>query len=253
MPSYNASSLVLHRSDLGENDRLLTLFTREKGKLNAVAKGARRGVSRLSGATELFVLAKLQLAVGRSLDIVMQCEIEKSFTALRMDLQKLARATYFCELLDRFTGDRDAVSSPELFDLTVAALLLLERASEYPDAVVHAYELQLLSALGYAPVLDRCVACGNLVSGQGIGFSPALGGLICTQDRSRVDDAVGVSRESVQMLRVLESGEPAEVLRLAPAAASAAEMAKALGRFVRSRSDRNLKSADFLDQIRAAG
>src|SRR5258707_7868292 len=117
MPSYNARALVLHRSDLGENDRILTLYTREKGKLNAVARGARRGVSRLSGATELFILEKLQIAAGRNLDIIMQCEIEMSFSGLRTDLQKLARATYFCELLDRFTGDRDAASSPELFDL----------------------------------------------------------------------------------------------------------------------------------------
>jgi len=253
MPSYNARALVLHRTDLGENDRLLTLYTHDKGKLNAVARGARRAVSRLSGATELFVLAKLQLAVGRNLDIIMQCEMETSFAALRTDLQKLARATYFCELLDRFTGERDAVASPELFDLTVAALLLLERTNEYPDAVVHAYELHLLSALGYAPVLDRCVACGGAISAQGTGFSPSLGGLVCTLDRSRVGDAMSISADSVRTLRQLEIGDPADVLNLTPSAATVSEIARALGRFVRARADRNLKSADFLDQIRGAG
>lgn len=252
MPSYNATSLVLHRSDLGENDRLLTLYTREKGKLRAVAKGARRGSSRLTGATELFIQAKLQLAVGRSLDIVMQCEIEMSFSALRTDLQRLARATYFCELLDRFTGDRDAAASPELFDLTIGALLLLQRTREYPDAVVHAFELQLLSALGYAPVLDRCVACGSAISGQGAGFSATLGGLVCSQDRSHVNDAFGISRDTIQALRQLEMADPVAILDVAPAAATASEIARTLGRFVRSRSDRNIKSADFLDQIRAS-
>src|SRR4051794_38220017 len=98
MPSYNATTLVLHRMDLGENDRVLTLFTREKGKLSAVAKGARRGGSRMSGATELFVQARMQLGVGRTFDIVTQCEIQRSFSGLRIDLQRLARATYFREL-----------------------------------------------------------------------------------------------------------------------------------------------------------
>ena len=126
MPSYNATGLILHRIDLGENDRILTVFTREKGKISAVAKGARRSSSRFSGATELFMQARLQLGVGRTLDVVSQCEIQNSFVALRSDLQRLVRATYFCELLDRFTGDRDESSSQELFDLTVGALLHLE-------------------------------------------------------------------------------------------------------------------------------
>ncbi|HLJ56044.1 MAG TPA: DNA repair protein RecO, partial [Chthonomonadaceae bacterium] len=83
MPSYNASGIVVHRTDLGEHDRILTLFTRDKGKLSAVAKGSRRAASRLSGATELFVHARMQLAVGKTLDIVTQCEIQQSFSGLR--------------------------------------------------------------------------------------------------------------------------------------------------------------------------
>src|SRR5579862_3611183 len=99
MPTYTADSLVLHRLNLGENDRILTLYTREHGKLSAVAKGARRATSRLVGATELFTQARVLLATGRSLDILTQCEIRASFPALRNDLERLARATYLCELL----------------------------------------------------------------------------------------------------------------------------------------------------------
>jgi DNA repair protein RecO (recombination protein O) len=252
MPSYNATGLVLHRIDLGENDRILTLFTRERGKLSAVAKGARRPKSRLSGATELFIQARLHLAVGRTLDIVTQCEIEASFGALRTDLQRLIRATYFCELLDRFTGDRDEASSQELFDLTVGALLLLQRAEVYPDSVVHAYELQLLATLGYAPVLDRCVLCGGEAGPRGIGFSAALGGLVCGADRPRGGDAVPLSQESVQLLRTLQTGDPDTILALRPAPRTAAEIARALRWFVRFRTERTLKTADFLDQLRAS-
>src|SRR5579871_4481700 len=132
MPSYTAAGLVLRRINLGETDKILTLYTREHGKLSAVAKGARRAGSRLSGATELFTYSR----------------------------NLLARATYLCELLDRLTLERDATMSEELCDLTLSALYLLKRAQDYPDGVVHAYELRLLAALGYAPVLDRCVRCG---------------------------------------------------------------------------------------------
>ncbi len=161
MPVYTATGLVLHRINLGETDKILTLYTRERGKLSAVAKGARRVTSRFSGATELFTVSRLLLATGKSLDIVTQCEIAESFPGLRADLPRLVRATYFCELLDRLTLEHDATASEELFDLTVSALYLLERAEAYPDSIVHSYEMRLMAALGYAPVLDHCVVCGN--------------------------------------------------------------------------------------------
>lgn len=253
MASYNATSLVLHRTDLGENDRILTLFTREKGKLSAVAKGSRRPASRLSGATELFIQSRMQLAEARTLDIVTQCEIQQSFTILRTDLQRLARATYFCELLDRFTSDRDEASSEEIFDLTVAALLLLQRAdSAYPDGVVHAYELQLLALMGYAPSLENCVVCGAPIVWRGAGFSPSLGGVVCSTDRVRANDTVALSQEGTAALQQLRSADPDAILALRPNARTAAEVARALRWFVRYRSERTLKTADFLDHLRGA-
>lgn len=252
MASYNATSLVLHRTDLGEHDRILTLYTREKGKLSAVAKGSRRAASRLSGATELFIEARMQLAEGRSLDIVTQCEIQQSFSGLRTDLQRLARATYFCELLDRFTGDRDEASSEELFDLTVGALHLLQRSEGYHDGVVHAYELQLLATLGYAPVLDRCVVCGGPSGQRGGGFSPALGGAVCPADRSRASDVVVLTPEAAEMLLRIQTADMAVILALRPPARTAADAARALRWFVRFRAERALKTADFLDQLRSS-
>jgi DNA repair protein RecO (recombination protein O) len=252
MPAYKADGLVLHRINLGENDKILTLYTREHGKLSAVAKGARRVTSRISGATELFTQSRLLLATGKSLDIVTQCEIRESFPALRTDLALLARATYCCELLDRLTMERDATASEELFDLTISAFYLLQRATAFPDSIVHSYELHLLAALGYAPVLDRCVRCGGLLERRQIGFSPTLGGTLCSADRHRTEDALPLSPEALAMLQQLATAAPEMLLSLHPAPKTAAEIAKVLRWYVRYRAERDLKSADFLDQLRAA-
>ncbi|HLV79856.1 MAG TPA: DNA repair protein RecO [Chthonomonadaceae bacterium] len=252
MPTYPATGLVLHRLNLGETDKILTLYTREHGKLSAVAKGARKPASRLSGATELFTLSRFLLATGKSLDIVTQCEIQESFPSLRSDLARLARATYLCELLDRLTIERDATSSAELCDLTVWALTLLQRAGAYPDGIVHSYELRLLAALGYAPALDRCVRCGQPLERRTVGFSPSLGGTLCSADRYRVEDALPLSAEAVHLLQTLFSAEPETVLALHPSPRTAAEVDRALRWYVRYRAERDLKSADFLDQLRAA-
>src|SRR5579862_2141676 len=107
MPLYKSTAIVLHRTNLGETDRILTLLGRETGKLNAVAKGARGPKSRLSGVSELFTHSRILLAAGRNLDIVSQGEIRESFPALRTDLALMARATYLCELTDRLTEERE--------------------------------------------------------------------------------------------------------------------------------------------------
>lgn len=252
MPNYTANGLVIHRLNLGETDKILTLYTREHGKLSAVAKGARRASSRLSGATELFTSSRLLLATGRTLDIVSQCEIRDSFPGLRSDLQKLARATYFCELLDRMTIERDATTSEELYDLTLSALSLLQQASGYLDGVVHAYELHLLEVQGYAPILTHCAKCGEPLERRQVGFSPSLGGALCNADRYRADDALPLSHDSLALLQQCQAAETDILLNLHPTAKVAAEAAKALRWYVRFRVERDLKSADFLDQLRAS-
>ena len=252
MPSYSANGLVLHRINLGETDKIVTLYTRELGKISAVAKGARKGNSRLSGATELFTLSRFLLGTGKSLDIVQQCEISAAFSSLRLDLERMARATYFCELLDRFTAERDASSSAELLDLTVSALRLLEQAApQILDLAVHAYELRLLDTLGYAPVLTHCVRCGEPIHGRQIGFSPALGGVLCAFDRFKADDAQALSGEAAAMLQMLGTEEPEAWRTQTVTPKIAADMARALRWYIRARTERNLKSADFLDSLRA--
>ena len=252
MAHYNATALVLHRTDLGENDRILTLFTRERGKLGVVAKGSRKGTSRLSGATELFMTLRLQLAEARNLDIITQCEIVDTHSPLRLNLDLLARATYLCELLDRTTEERDTLTSEELFDLTLTALTLLAKTTTYPDGVLHAYELRLLEAIGYAPVLDHCVKTGEPLERRTVGFSPSLGGTVGASERYQVQDALPLSQESLHLMQTFANDEPERLLALTPSPKAAAEVAKALRWYIRFRINRALRSAEFLDQIRAA-
>jgi DNA repair protein RecO (recombination protein O) len=250
MPSYTATGLVLHRLNTGETDKILTLYTREHGKLAVIAKGARKAGSRTTGATELFTETRFLLGSGRSLEIVQQAEIQQSFPAIRTDLEKLARATYLCELLDRLTAENDALQSAELYDLLLSALYLLQRAVTYPDAVVHAYELHLLASIGYAPALEGCVRCGEPLMARQVGFSPALGGALCPADRYRADDALPLSFDALKLLRLLTATESEQLLALQPAPKVAAEVARAMRWYIRYRSDRDLKSLDFLDSLR---
>ena len=179
-------------------------------------------------------------------------EIKQAFPALRNDLERLARASYYCELLDRFTVERDASDSLRLYDLTVAALSLLSENAVKIDVLVHAYEMRLLEILGYAPELNKCVMCGEETMQGALGFSPGLGGVLCQAHRFQSEDSFSILTETRAHLLTLQTAKRAELLALAPSDKSSAEIAKALRRYVRERTDRELKSAIFLDQLRAS-
>lgn len=248
MPTRNATGIVLRRINLGEADRLLTVLTREYGKVSAVAKGARRPGGKLAGASELFTHAAMQLASGRNLDILTQCEVEDSFTGLREDLSLLARASYFCELVDRLT--EQSQPQPDVFDLLLAGLHLLDRAGAAPDTIVHAFELRLLAVLGYAPALDHCARCAGALGQERAAYSPSQGGALCGACRYQVGDSIAVSSETLLAMRTLAEAPAAELIQMELAERSRQEIARCMRWHIRLRCERDLKSLEFLEQVR---
>src|SRR6185295_19423767 len=100
---YTTPAIVLRQRKLGDADKILTLYTANFGKVDAVAKGVRKSRSKLGGHVEPLTQATFLLAQGKTLDIVTQVEMIESFQVLRDDLDRLSRALYACELLDKFT------------------------------------------------------------------------------------------------------------------------------------------------------
>lgn len=249
MPVYKVNAIVLRRLELGETDRILRLLTREAGKVDAVAKGARRGTSRLSGATELFTYSRMLLATGKTLDVLSQCEIKESYPALRAELPTLARATYLCELVERMMEEREP--NAEVFDLLLSALYLLQRKRNNPDVIVHSFELHLMAERGYRPELRRCVKCGAEIISVQPALSPSLGGALCGRDRFASEDSFTVGRDTLLFLDRLQHAEPEELIELAPSDVVLQETARCLKWYIRYRADRDLRSAEFLDMLRA--
>ena len=101
--SFRVEAIVLKHRDYGEADRLLTIYTRQKGKLQVLAKGVRKVRSQKAGHLEPFSLASLQLAAGRTWHLVSQAEAQDIFINLTSDLETLGYASYVAELVDRFT------------------------------------------------------------------------------------------------------------------------------------------------------
>lgn len=174
MSTYWATGLTLHHHPLGENDRILVLYTREHGLMRVVAKGARRPKSKLGGRTEPLICANWFLAKGKNLDIVSQCETITSYRTLRTELPRLLSGLYLAELVAAMV--ESGAPSPELFDCLAGSLLALEIAAS-PELIVAHFELNLLRLLGYDLELTVCATCGTHDAGEG--FSGEAGGILC--------------------------------------------------------------------------
>src|SRR2546426_4972427 len=113
MPVYKAEGIVIRRANLGEADRLVTLFCLDHGKVTVAARGARKMKSRFVGRLELFSHVRALLAVGRTLDVVSQVEVAATFSMLRQNLDRLGYAGFGVELVDR--APPDPGPGPDLF------------------------------------------------------------------------------------------------------------------------------------------
>ena len=142
---YKTEAIVLKRTDLGEADSIITLYTPNLGKIRAVAKGVRRPKSKLGGHLDLLTQSALLLAQGRNLDIITQSQTIESFLPLKSDLRHISCALYLAELVDQFTAEQ--VENHPIYELLHTNLLWLCRTRNC-ELVLRHFELQLLRHLG---------------------------------------------------------------------------------------------------------
>lgn len=245
---YTEEAVVLRRMSFGETDRILVLFTRCRGKLSAIAKGARRPLSKLGGGSEPFSQATVQLAVGQNLDVLTQCRVEKSFAGIRRDLAKVAYATYMLELAD--SGLTERQPQPELWDLLVASLTLLEEATT-PDMLVRAFELNAMRILGYEPQLWHCVRDERPVDMPGAAFHPLRGGMLCPRCASYGSGTVSLSPEGLGVMRAMLE-RPLREFHCSPLPQEVRwELQRCLVPHVRHRLDAPLRSLQFIEDVAA--
>ena len=260
MPAYTTVAVVLRRLHYGETDNILTLYSPDKGRFSAIAKGARKAISRLSGATEVLTCTRFGLATGKSLEIVTQVEVQESFAHLRQELNRLAHGLYLADLVDHSVEDH--APNPVLYDLLLAGLRQTQTLDP-PELAARWFEVQVLSDLGYAPNLAECAACqtplpGDFARDEVFALSASLGGALCPRHAhpESNEDHSGLGMGALRLLQTLENlgSEGGEALAaLPPAGPKSLDQARlALRRSLRFRLERDLKSLEFLDSLRQA-
>lgn len=194
MPTYRDEAVVLRTHKLGEADRIVTMLSRQHGKIRAVAKGVRRTGSRFGARLEPFMVVDAQFYIGRSLDIVQQAESAGSYgREIVDDYPRFTAANAMVEAADRLTEHEAGLQH---YLLLVGALRSLSKAEHPPGLTLDSYLLRALSIAGWAPSFVDCAVTG--APGPHTAFVPQLGGV--------VSDAVappGTARLDISTLSLL--------------------------------------------------
>lgn len=237
----------MRRRDLGEADRLLTIYTPNRGKLRVVAKGVRRPLSRKAGHLEPLTRAQLMLARGRELDIITQADAVELYPSLRDDLVRLGQASYAVEILDRFTVEEG--DSYRLYDLLVNTLDRLASGDEASVALRH-FELRMLDLVGYRPELFRCLSCGAEIRPQDQFFSLALGGVLCPACGRTEKDTNPISLAALKVLRYYQRNSYSVVAAAKIRAKVHSELNAIMENYLAYLLERRLNSPAFLRRVR---
>ncbi len=246
---YKTEAVVLRQRKLGEADCIMVLYSPAYGKFEAKARGVRKTTSRLAGHIQPLNRCLLQLAQGHVSDVVTGCQTLDSFRRLREDLERLSRALYAVELLEKMTPEH--VPGVPTYRLLVETLERLETAPDSGiDIAVRYFEMRLLDLSGFRPEIMVCLACGLPLRPQENFFAPASGGTLCPACAPQALVTRDLSLNALKVLRLLQKGSYREMggLRMPPDLAD--EVERHLRSYVVHVLERDLRAAAFVERLR---
>lgn len=244
--SYRTEGLTLRKSPLGEADLIITLYSKDRGKIRAVAKGARRSVSKLVGHLEPLTRVQLSLSLGRSLDVITQAQVLSNFNPLKEDLSAITKGLYVAELVDGFGSEEQ--SNPAIYDLALGTLEAIagDPESELP---LRFFELRLLLASGLMPELYDCVQCRQPVAPGSHRFSPNVGGVLCPDCDPPEAQIRPLSLRALKVLRLLHRNRTAKAPTLSVAPALAQELKTLLAATISYWLEKEIRSNSFMEHL----
>lgn len=177
--NYTTDAINLKSYALSEADKIIVMYSKDKGLIKGVAKGAKKIKSKLGGRTELFVANKLLLNKGKNLDTICQAEAINTFSGLRNNMDKLIYSSYIAEIISVFGYEEDC-NSEEVYDIFYQTLGKISLAQDKTEILLNVlkFQLKIMNLVGYRPALTNCIHCG-CSDAQDWLFSTKSGGILC--------------------------------------------------------------------------
>ena len=178
--NFVTDAINLKSYNLSESDKIIVMYSKDKGLIRGVAKGVKKPKSKLGARMDLLVANTLMLHKGRNLDTICQAEVVNSFYKTRQDIDKIFYSMYTTEVVHNF-GVEDDPCSDRIYDLLYKALNAISTANNKTEILlaVIKFQLKMMIESGFSIELDKCLCCHKSVSDNTMYFVPSMGGIVC--------------------------------------------------------------------------
>lgn len=245
MANYKTEGIIIKRVNYAEADKILTILTKRKGKINVLAKGARKITSRKGPHLDLFNHNVFFLAEGKNFDIVTEVKPLKTFSAAKRNLETISILFYLGELIDKFLGEGE--TNLNIFNLFSEILDFLSSESAFKKtAILRRFELIFISELGFRPELYHCVNCRNILRKEKNVFSADSGGIVCPRCAK---EGFPITPEGLKILRFLINEPFENVLKLKFGKDIDLELKNILRYYIEWILEKRLKSPRFMEEV----
>lgn len=242
---HKVEAIVIRTHDYGETNKIVTIYTRELGKVGVMARGAKKPKSRLSSVSQLFTYGFFLIQGQSGLGTLQQGELIESFRELREDLFLTTYAAIVVELTDKLTDDRK--TNPYLFELLISTLRYMSEGLDL-DILLFIFETKMLQVAGIHPKLEGCTRCGR-TDGE-VWFSLKEAGFICNSCHHTDEHAIKASTATAKLLRIFYFFDIKRLGKISVKETTKAEIRTILDAYYDEYAGIQLKSKRFLKQLK---
>lgn len=241
-------ALVLRETAYKESDKILTLLSQTEGRLTVSARGCRKKGSAVAAACQMLVWAEFTLYEFQGRWAVKEAVIERSFSGVTSDLDKLALASYLAEVTEALS--EEGQPEPELLSLTLNSLHALDKLSLPPALVKTAFEWKAMAIAGYEPMLDGCAVCGAEAPEQPR-LNLTAGVLHCAACRGEVGEGISMPLTSAALagVRHFVWGDPKRLFSVTWDSESLRRSGEASEAYLMTRLERGFRTLDFYKSV----
>lgn len=180
--NFVTEAINLKSYNLSECDKIMVMYSKEKGLIKGVAKGCKKPKSKLGATMDLMVANKLMLFKGKNLDTICEAHTLNTFKDSRKDMDKLLYSAYVTEVVNNFGVEEDPCSG-EVYDLLYKALNKITQAKNKKEVLISVikFQLKIMEVSGFGIELDSCLCCREQILAENMYFSSTMGGVVCEE------------------------------------------------------------------------
>ncbi|MFA7657878.1 MAG: DNA repair protein RecO [Candidatus Gastranaerophilaceae bacterium] len=182
MNNFVTDAINLKHYNLSESDKIIVMYSREKGLIRGVAKGCKKPKSKLGARMDLLVANQLMLYKGKNLDTICEAKSLNTFKKTRQSMDKLFYSMYVSEIINNFGVEEDP-SSGEIYDLFYKTLEKIANAEDKKEVLISVikFQLKIMQLAGFGVELETCLCCKEQILDKNMYFSSKMGGVICEE------------------------------------------------------------------------